>query len=111
MIAIAMPTNFGMTPPGSIRLLKPNMNFVRRIDAIGVFLLLAASLLLITALNETYVEFAWESTTAIVLVAVSGGLWVTFFVWEWFVIDKWEGYYPIFPKRFLYNRAWIGMLM
>ncbi|PLB52350.1 MFS multidrug transporter [Aspergillus steynii IBT 23096] len=109
MIAIAMPTNFGTTPPGSLRLLKPNMTLFRRIDAFGVFLLLAASLLLITILNETFIEFAWNSTTAIVLLSVSGALWVAFFIWEWFIIARWQGYHPIFPKRFLSNRAWIGI--
>lgn len=111
MIALAMPTDFGTTPRGSLRLLKPSMFLVRRIDAIGVFLLLTASFLLVTVLNETFVEFKWSSHTAIALLATSGALWAIFFIWEWFIFPRWAGYYPVFPKRFLYNRAWLGMLM
>ncbi|KAH8426393.1 uncharacterized protein LDX57_004131 [Aspergillus melleus] len=111
IIAIAMPTNFGTTSPGPLRQLTPNMTFFRRIDALGVFLLLAASFLLVTVLNETFIAFEWNSAIAITLLALSGASWIIFFIWEWFIIDRWIGYYPIFPKRFLYNRAWIGMLI
>ena len=42
-------------------------------------LLLGASLLLVTVLNETNIEFDWSSGTAIALIVLSGVMWVAFF--------------------------------
>ena len=82
-----------------------------RLDLSGAFLLLGATLLLVTVLLEAPNEFAWLSKTAIVLFVLSGVLGLLFLVNEWTVTsDDWRPE-PIFPWRFLYNRAWIGTLI
>ncbi|KAF7592530.1 hypothetical protein BBP40_012754 [Aspergillus hancockii] len=110
MIVIAMPATLGSVPPNPFSHLKPSMSLFRQLDVLGATLLLSGSLLLITVLNETNLQFEWSSGTAVGLLVVCGLSWIAFFAWEWF-IDERPGYEPIFPKRFLYNRAWMGMLI
>ena len=82
-----------------------------RLDVSGAFLLLGATLLLVTVLLEAPNEFSWHSTTAIVLFVLSGVLGLLFLLNERVVTDdNWHSE-PIFPWRFLFNRAWIGTLI
>lgn len=110
LLLVAMPYDYGTAPPKPISALKPNMTLFRKLDVLGAFLLLAASLLLVSVLNETYQEFSWSSGTAIGLLTLCGVLWVAFFSWEWVISSRPE-FEPIFPKHFFLNRAWMGMLM
>jgi Zn-dependent protease with chaperone function len=83
---------------------------MQRLDFLGAFLLIGANLLLVTALLEASTTFSWHSPVIIVLLALSGMLWISFVIWEWFVTrrDKPE---PVFPFRFFLNRYWMGMLL
>ncbi|GMF74536.1 unnamed protein product [Aspergillus oryzae var. brunneus] len=110
MLLIAMPANHGSVPSKSIAYLKPSIALFKDLDLVGAVLLLSACLLPITVLNETNLSFEWASGTAIGLLVAGGVSWMAFFAWEW-VIDGCPGYHPIFPKRLLFNRAWMGMLM
>ncbi|KAF5855224.1 hypothetical protein ETB97_009653 [Aspergillus alliaceus] len=110
LFLIAMPAALGSRPPKSIAHLWPTMTLFRELDVMGAVLLLSGSLLLITVLNETNLEFEWASGTAIALLVVSGLSWMAFFAWEW-LIDGRPGFQPIFPKRFIFNRAWVGILI
>ncbi|OGM45366.1 MFS multidrug transporter [Aspergillus bombycis] len=110
MLLIAMPANFGSVSSKSIAHLKPSITLFRDLDLVGVVLLLSASLLPITVLNETNVSFEWASGTAIGLLVAGGVSWMAFFGWEW-VIDGRPGYHPILPKRLLFNRAWMAILI
>lgn len=110
MLQVAMPSNFGSAPPMPLSALKPSMTLFRKLDMLGAFLVLSASLLFVAVLNETYEEFAWSSGTAIGLLVLSGVLWICFFTWEWIISSRPE-FEPIFPKHFFLNRAWMGMLV
>jgi hypothetical protein len=110
MLAIAMPVDFGSIKPQPLSALIPSYSLFESLDAVGSFLLLGASLLLVTVLNETNIEFDWSSGTAIALIVLSGVMWIAFFAWEWFMVDYLPNLQPIFPKRFFYNKAWMGML-
>ncbi|OOO09604.1 major facilitator superfamily MFS_1 [Aspergillus oryzae] len=110
MLLIAMPANHGSVPSKSIAYLKPSIALFKDLDLVGAVLLLSACLLPITVLNETNLSFEWASGTAIGLLVAGGVSWMAFFAWEW-VIDGCPGYHPIFPKRLLFNRAWMGMLI
>ncbi|CAG8890497.1 unnamed protein product [Penicillium egyptiacum] len=111
VLLLAMPSTFGTVPPLSIFSLRPNLSLFKRLDVLGAFMLIGASLLLVTVLNETYLQFEWSSGTVISLLVLSGALWVAFFAWEWYMPDYMPGLEPIFPKHFFYNRAWMGMLL
>jgi hypothetical protein len=111
MLSVALPSSFGTVKPQPLSSLIPSLAFFNKLDALGGFLLLSASLLLVTVLNETNIEFDWSSGTAIGLLALSGFLWVAFFSWEWYISDHMPEIEPMFPKRFFYKKAWMGMLL
>lgn len=82
-----------------------------RLDISGAFLLLGSTLLLVTVLLEAPNGFSWHSKTAILLFVSSGMLGLLFLLNEGVVTgDDWRSE-PIFPWRFLFNRAWIGTLI
>lgn len=82
-----------------------------RLDLLGFFLCLGASLLLVTGLLEGGVQFAWSSGASISILVISGILWVIFLIWERMISsDKWIQE-PVFPWRFLFNRPWMGILL
>ncbi|KAE8353172.1 major facilitator superfamily domain-containing protein [Aspergillus coremiiformis] len=110
MLFMAMPAGFGSVAPKPITHLRPTLSLFRALDVMGSVLLLSGSFLLVAVLNETNLEFEWASGTAIGLLVVSGLSWMAFFIWEW-LIDGRPGYQPIFPRRFIFNRAWMGMLI
>ncbi len=86
-------------------------NSLCRLDVSGAFLLLGASLLLVTVLLEANNEFPWNSGAAISLLVISGALWIGFLANERVVTgDQWRAE-PIFPWRFLFNRVWMGTLL
>lgn len=83
----------------------------QRLDIIGAGLLLAASLLLVTALLETSFQFSWSSRITILLLVFSACSWILFIAWEWLISSDIRKQEPIFPWHFLFNRAWMGMLL
>lgn len=90
---------------------KTSKASLARLDLFGAFLLLGATLLLVTVLLEAPNEFSWHSKTAISLFVLSGVLLLLFLVNERMVTgDTWRPE-PIFPWRFLFNREWIGTLI
>ncbi|KAE8382490.1 major facilitator superfamily domain-containing protein [Aspergillus bertholletiae] len=110
MLLIAMPANHGSVPSKSIAHLKPSFALFRELDLVGAVLLLSGSLLPIAVLNETNLSFEWASGTAIGLLVAGAVSWMAFFAWEWLINGR-PGYHPILPKRLIFNRAWIGMLI
>lgn len=90
---------------------RMSWRYLSRLDICGALLLLGASLLLVTVLLEANNEFSWNSGVAISLLTVSAALWIVLLVNERLVTgDQWQAE-PIFPWRFLSNRAWMGTLL
>ena len=85
-----------------------------KLDIVGAGLLLSGSLLLATALLEASTRFSWSAGVTISLLVISGLSWICFFTWEWHITGK-DGkdgkQEPIFPWRFVYDPAWMGMLL
>jgi hypothetical protein len=106
LIAIALPRQFGKHCPSSW-----SWKSFNRLDYVGSGLLLTASLLLVTALMEATIDFSWSSAVTIAMLAISGVSWTAFVLWECHVSSRDGPAEPIFPWRFLYNRAWVGMLL
>ncbi|KAJ5626428.1 MFS general substrate transporter [Penicillium herquei] len=82
-----------------------------RIDILGAFSLLAATLLLVTGLDEADEQFSWQSAFTIAVLTIAGVLWILFAIWERWVTMKAETIEPVFPWRFFQNRVWISMLL
>lgn len=114
LLYLSIPTNFpyqgqpfDITPGFRQKISRASL---ARLDLSGAFLLLGATLLLVTVLLEAPNEFSWHSKTAIALFVLSGVLGLLFLVNERMVTgDNWCAE-PVFPWRFLFNRAWIGTL-
>lgn len=82
-----------------------------RIDIIGAFALVAATVLLAAGLNEADQEFAWRSAFTITVLVLAGLLWIFFTLWERRVTLKDNLVEPVFPWRFFQNRVWMAMLL
>ncbi|KAI0379255.1 major facilitator superfamily domain-containing protein [Hypomontagnella monticulosa] len=102
-------------PPTEKRLgdtvLSSSIGFLNRADVPGAFLLLGASILLVAALEEGGVHFAWNSAAIIVFFILSGILWIVFGLWEWYASREGFKVEPMFPRRFFSNRVFLGVLL
>ncbi|RPA95467.1 putative MFS multidrug transporter [Choiromyces venosus 120613-1] len=84
----------------------------RRLDWRGTGLSLAASVLLVYALQQAGTDFNWNSAKVITTLAISVICWIGFVLWER-VIEKHAGgiQEPIFPWRVAKNRAAAGVFL
>ncbi|KAF2009361.1 MFS multidrug transporter-like protein [Aaosphaeria arxii CBS 175.79] len=84
---------------------------MRRVDFLGAFLLLLASLSLTAAFEEAGSRYPWKSAYVITLLAVSGVLWTLLLIWEWYITIKGVYVQPVLPWRFMVNRAMLSLLL
>lgn len=110
LLIVSIPASFGTNANSSTEK-KDFQAIVQRLDWIGAGLLLSGSLLLVTALVEATVRFAWSSGATIAMLVLSAISWIGFFAWECHVTDDKQKAEPIFPWRFFYSRFWMGMLL
>lgn len=111
LLLISMPANFPYPEKTKKMSDGQSMRNLGRLDWPGAFLLLGATILLVTALLEGGSEFAWKSGTAISLIILSVILFIVFLVNERLVTRESRRQEPVFPWRFLFNRAWMGTLL
>lgn len=84
---------------------------LQRVDFLGAFMLLIATLFFVAALEEAGNDYPWRSTFVITLLTISGIFWIAFLFWERRVTLKNKLQEPVFPWRFVQSRIWIGMLL
>ncbi|KAF2262723.1 MFS general substrate transporter [Lojkania enalia] len=112
LLGICLPTGFPYqgqkSAPNQIQ--NSLVQNLRRMDFLGTFLFMGASFTFVTALLEASTSFSWSSAPTIVLLVISGVLAIAFLAWERFIMQRSSLQEPIFPWRFVYNRAWMGML-
>jgi hypothetical protein len=82
-----------------------------RLDLTGTILLLAGSILLVAAILEGGSSWDWNSATSIAFFVVSGILFILFLINERTISSSRWRQEPLFPWRFLLNRAWVGVLL
>ena len=73
-------------------------------------LLLAASILLVFALEEAGQRYSWKSAVIISTITLAGFCWISFIGWEYFVDESRSSQEPIFPLRLLKDRIFVGMM-
>lgn len=105
-----MPTNFGLDQHTPSFRTRASYHSFANLDLVGSVLLMAGSFLIVAVLNETNLAFSWSSGGAIALLVLTGISWIAFFAWEWYISGI-PGKDPIFPKRWLFDRPWMGILM
>lgn len=86
-------------------------NAFKRVDTLGAFLVLAASVLLVFALEEGGSRYAWNSAAVISSLTLSCVAWVGFVVWEVWLERSNAVQEPIFPMRLLKSRVLSGMML
>ncbi|KAF2093099.1 drug resistance transporter EmrB/QacA subfamily [Rhizodiscina lignyota] len=82
-----------------------------RIDVLGMFLLLASSILLVFALEEAGSRYAWKSAPIITSLLLAGILGVGFVCWELVLQRSSFKQEPVFPPRLLKGRLVAAMML
>jgi hypothetical protein len=82
----------------------------RKVDVLGAVSLLAASVLLVFALESGGTLYHWNSGPIISTLVLSGVLWIVFIVWEVFLERKEATQEPIFPMGLLKIRQLASMM-
>ncbi|MCJ1358941.1 MAG: hypothetical protein MMC33_008941 [Icmadophila ericetorum] len=113
LLVLAIPANFPQPQaetkaPRSVALV---IHSLKKIDFLGTLLLLAASVLLVTALQETGTEYPWRSVFVIALLTISGILWIGFLLWERFLSQRGSRQEPMLPWRLVKNRIFMGVVL
>lgn len=117
VLMITIPTNFPYHGrPGSGDAPKKiweafSKKSLKRVDFLGATLLLAASLLFVTPLEEAGLHYGWGSAFVITLLVLSGFLWVAFLAWERKVTSASSVREPVFPWRFMQSRVRMGLIL
>ncbi|KAL8628149.1 hypothetical protein Q9189_006158 [Teloschistes chrysophthalmus] len=111
LIMISMPRDFPYQPAKS----KLSIHSIRRIDFTGFFLLLAASVLLVTALEEGGTEYSWRSPIVLCMLFASLIAWTLFFLRERIEsrkhrLDK-SAFDSVLPWHLVTNRFWASMIL
>lgn len=110
IILVAMPINFGLDQHMPSFRTRASYRSFANLDIVGSVLMMASSFLIVAVLNETNLAFSWSSRDAIALLVLTGVSWIAFFAWEWYISGI-PGKDPIFPKRWLFDRPWMGILL
>lgn len=83
----------------------------KRVDFFGAFVSLVASILLVFALQQGGVIYAWSSATIVAIFIVSAALWAICVAWERHLSASNTKSGPIFPWRLAQNRFVLGLLL
>ena len=82
----------------------------QRVDFLGAFLVLTASVLLVFALEEGGSSYPWDSGAIISTLVLSTIAWVAFIAWEIRIEKSVSIQEAIFPMRLLKGRVQAGMM-
>ncbi|KAF7587859.1 hypothetical protein BBP40_006628 [Aspergillus hancockii] len=105
LILLVMPAAFPDISESSSFALVPRSTSVKgKIDYPGFFLLLAACVLLIVAIEEAGIEFAWESAIVVTFLILARTTLCTFIAWQWYLDRKNSVREPVFPWTFVKNQ-------
>ncbi|CAI7613619.1 unnamed protein product [Penicillium manginii] len=115
LVLVAMPAGFpnssAITSPTFCNLIRLNVTLRGRIDYPGFSMLLAASVLLIVAIEEAGISFTWSSTLVIAFLVAAGVLLILFLVWQWYLYHAKSAREPILPWVFFKKRVMMGIFL
>lgn len=84
----------------------------RQLDFFGCLLYVAASCLLVFALQQAGAgTYAWSSSTIIACLVVSGIAALVFGIWIWYLSAKERAIAPLFPARIITNRIMLSSIL
>ncbi|GAT29798.1 major facilitator superfamily transporter [Aspergillus luchuensis] len=111
MLCLFFPKNFprGLTSRSAQSKLH---QYLTQADLLGYLLLLGFSLLLVAALEEANVRYAWSSGIIIGCLTGSGVLLAAFLAWEWILSGrKHVRIEPMLPWRLFKSRVVLGIII
>ncbi|KAF1828905.1 MFS general substrate transporter [Decorospora gaudefroyi] len=88
-----------------------SMRTWKRIDIFGAFVSLAASILLVFALQQGGVIYPWGGGAIVSVFVMSAVGWIVFVLWERHLSCRNTACEPIFPWRLAHNRFFLGLLL
>jgi len=112
MIAIFLPASkvdTNLTFSARLRA-KFSRETTQRVDILGCLSLLAASVLLVFALESGGSQYPWNSAPIIATFTLSGLSWILFITWELYLEKTNTAQEPIFPMRLLKDRQLTSMM-
>lgn len=83
---------------------------LKRIDVFGILFLLAASILLVFALEQGGTRYEWNSATIVAVLVLAGLSWIAFALWEYWLERSRSLQEPIFPLRLLKIRILVATM-
>ena len=86
---------------------------ILRVDWLGFVLLLAATILVILALEEGGNPISWDSATIVVMFVMGGISWIMLAVWQTYLTYR-PGEHlpmPVFPLRVILHRIIGGLVL
>ncbi|KAK4032521.1 major facilitator superfamily transporter [Parachaetomium inaequale] len=111
LLTISIPFSFPYPGPARFFSTLVSEKAWKRVDYLGAFASLAASILLVFALEQAGVEYPWKSAPIIVSFVLSGIFWIVFVVWERGLSLKNSVCEPMFPWSLACNRFVLGLLL
>ncbi|KAK4234164.1 major facilitator superfamily transporter [Achaetomium macrosporum] len=111
LIGISIPFSFPYPGPARFFSSLVTDRAWRRVDFFGAFSSLAASILLVFALEQAGVEYPWNSAAIIVSFVLSGVFCIIFIGWERGLSLRDTVCEPMFPWRLACNRFVLGLLL
>ncbi|RAK99185.1 MFS general substrate transporter [Aspergillus ibericus CBS 121593] len=112
LICLTMPAAFpDVSKPTTLWSAPRSVNLRGKVDYAGFFILLVACILLIVAIEEAGVSFAWDSALVIVFLVLSIVLFGAFVVWEWQLYRTKSTRESVFPWQFVKNRFLMGLCL
>ncbi|MCJ1306888.1 hypothetical protein MMC25_000532 [Agyrium rufum] len=90
LLVLAIPNNFPYHGKNAGKVYPPIRETISKIDVVGALTLLAASILLFSALEEGGTHSSWRSATVLCLLIIGVLFWIFFFARE-----KWQSMRPI----------------
>ena len=112
IIFVVMPASFPykIDPSNPARRLFSLVSY-RHLDFPGTFMILAASVLFVTAVQEGGTEYAWNSAVVLSTLCLSAVLWGMFLYWQRHASMPHSERDPVLPWRLLTNRFTVGFIL
>ncbi|KAF5564217.1 major facilitator superfamily transporter [Fusarium phyllophilum] len=111
LLAFSVPFNFPYGESDRFFHSLASKQMWKRVDFVGMAVSLAASILIIFALEQGGVAYPWGSGAIVSTFVLSGVLWIAFVAWER-LLSKINGVRePMFPWSLVHNRFVMGLLL
>ncbi|CZR35868.1 uncharacterized protein FPRO_00009 [Fusarium proliferatum ET1] len=111
LLAFSVPFNFPYGESDQFFHSLASKQMWKRVDFVGMAVSLAASILIIFALEQGGVAYPWGSGAIVSTFVLSGVFWIAFVAWERLLSSRDGVREPMFPWSLVHNRFVMGLLL